>query len=120
MNSFSLRKGVSQSREPAVAARELHAALDQPGIKLAVFYCAHDLDLERLSAELRQRFGEINLIGCTTAGEITPQGYLAGTITGFSLAGDELDAETQIFSVHPFDTRASTKSVDDIVARLSA
>ena len=120
MNSFSLRKGVSQSRDPAVAARELHAALDQPGIKLAVFYCAHDLDLERLSAELRQRFGEINLIGCTTAGEITPQGYLAGTITGFSLAGDELDAETQIFSVHPFDTRASTKSVDDIVARLSA
>lgn len=82
MSSLSIRKGTSQHRDPELAAAELHAALAQPGIKLAVFYCAADFDLPALAAALHRRFGDVNLIGCTTAGEITPQGYLTGIAIG--------------------------------------
>ena len=72
---LSVRKGMSQARDTDQAAQELFEALNQPDIKLAVFYCAADFDLPALAAALHKRFKDVNLIGCTTAGEITPQGY---------------------------------------------
>lgn len=71
MSKLSIRKGTSQQRDPVRAAEELHAAIWQPDLKLAVFYCAADYDLPALAAALHQRFGDVNLVGCTTAGEIT-------------------------------------------------
>jgi hypothetical protein len=109
--SLSILKGTSQSRDPAVAARELFESLKQPDIKLAVFYCAADFDLPALAAELRHHFGDINLIGCTSAGEITPQGYLAGALTGFSLASPQMDASTLKLTLDPFDSQLARERV---------
>lgn len=111
---------MSLARDPQAAAAELHAALDQPGIRLAVFYCPGDMDLPALAAALEARFGDVNLIGCTTAGEITPQGYLDGALTGFSLAGDNLEVATQLIPLDPFDSRACTADVQMQLARLGA
>jgi len=107
----SIRKGTSESRDPATAAAELFAALDQPAIKFAVFYCASDLDLPALARELHQRFGDINLIGCTTAGEITPVGYLAGSVTGVSIASDHMDASVLRLDLSPFDSIGASTAV---------
>lgn len=93
---LSIRKGVSSAQDAVVAARELHAALHQPGIKLAVFYCAPGYDLDALGSELGRLFAGVNLIGCTSAGEITPAGYLDGSLTGFSLAMDGMDVATHV------------------------
>lgn len=81
-----VRRAVSHATDPVAAVAELHAGLDQPDVSLAVAYFAPELDRAVLAAELRRRFGSMPLIGCTTAGEITPEGYLAGTLTGFSVA----------------------------------
>ncbi|MBL8717206.1 MAG: FIST C-terminal domain-containing protein [Myxococcales bacterium] len=94
MSGLNLRKGVSKARDPVVAARELHAAIGQPDTSLAIFFCSADLDREALAGELRRLFGATPLIGCTTAGEITPLGYLDGAITGVSLASPRLVALT--------------------------
>ncbi len=110
---LSVKKGTSQHKDPQAAAQELFEALHQPDIKLAVFYCAADFDLPALADALHKRFGDINLIGCTTAGEITPQGYLAGALTGFSLASPDLDASTQLIRLDPFDTIAAGKQVTE-------
>lgn len=115
---LSIRKGTSQARDPEVAARELHAALDQPGIKLAVFYCASDYDLPALARALHQRFQGVNLIGCTTAGEITPQGYLAGALTGVSIASDDFESIVHLISLNPFDSVAAGAAVAALPARL--
>lgn len=114
-SSLSIRKGMSRSRDPEQAARELHDALAQSDIKLAVFYCAPDYDLPALAAALHARFGEIELIGCTTAGEITPQGYLAGTLTGFSLASAELEASTLAIRLDPFDSARCAEDVGSML-----
>jgi hypothetical protein len=67
--------------------RELHAGIAQPDTALVVFFCSSAYNLDALAVELRGRFDGVTLIGCTTAGEITPLGYQEGSITGFSIGG---------------------------------
>jgi hypothetical protein len=110
--ALAIRKGMSQSRDAVTAARELHAAIDQPGIQLAVFYCASDYDLPALGAELNRLFAGVNLIGCTSAGEITPAGYLNGALTGFSLALPEMVVRTQCIPLDNFSTEQTARSLD--------
>jgi hypothetical protein len=117
-DALSVRTGTSRSRDPHTAAAELFAALDQPDIRLAVFYCAADYDLPALAQALHARFGDINLIGCTTAGEITPLGYLDGALTGFSLASEALDVSTRAFSLDPFDSIGTAAGVADMLSAL--
>jgi hypothetical protein len=83
----TIRRGHSLSTDPAVAVRELYDAIVQPDMAVAVFFCSTAYDLEALAAELRLQFQDLPLIGCTTAGEITPVGYQDGSITGFSIGG---------------------------------
>ncbi len=117
-HALSIRKGTSQQRDPELAADELFAALDQPAAKLVVFYCAADYDLPALASAIRARFGATNVIGCTTAGEITPAGYLAGSLTGFSLAAPTLDVATQVIALDPFDSLAAGSQVTQLLAQL--
>ena len=116
--SLSIRKGTSQSRDAAQAARELHAALDQPDIKFALFYCPADADLPALARELGQLFKGVDLIGCTTAGEITPLGYLDGALTGVSLASPNLDVASQLIQLEGFDSHATGNGVNALVQQL--
>ncbi len=118
MSSLSIRKGTSQQRDPVRAAHELHDAISQPGLQLAVFYCAADYDLPALAQALHAQFGDVNLVGCTTAGEITPEGYLAGALTGFSLAAPNLDVATALIGLKPFDADGAARTAAGLVAAL--
>lgn len=115
-----IRRGASQSRDPRQAAAELHAAIAQPDIRVAMFYCAADYDLEPLAAALHERFGDINLVGCTSAGEITPQGYVSGAVTGFSLGARDMAVATQLIGLEPFDSVATGAQVAALLDRLGA
>ena len=97
-SALSVRKGTSQTHDVELAAQELFEALNQPDIKLAVFYCSPAYDLPALAGALHERFQDIPLIGCTTAGEITPMGYLSGALTGFSLAAPSMEVATRLIS----------------------
>ena len=59
----------------AQAARELFEGIYHPEASLGVFFCSTDYDLHALERELNARFAGMPLIGCTSAGEITPAGY---------------------------------------------
>ncbi len=94
---LTIRKGASTSRDPEVAARELHAAIASDDAAVSVFYCSSDYDVVALGAALAELFGpDAPLIGCTTAGEITPLGYLDGAITGVSISGAGMVVETAL------------------------
>ena len=92
--SPTIRKGVSVSMDPVTAAAELHEALYHPDMSLGVFYCSPDYDLPALGQALKNKFGDVNLIGCTTSGEITPNGYLNGSLTGVAFTEPEFVVET--------------------------
>ena len=82
----AIRQGFSQANSAAKAVAELATQLDQPDIGLVVFFCSSHYDRRELAAAMNKDFpSKVVVIGCTTAGEITPQGYKSGAITGVSL-----------------------------------
>lgn len=90
------RRAASTSRDARTAARELYEALRGPETAITIFYCSPDYDLDELGKALAELFGaDAPLIGCTTAGEITPLGYLEGSITGVSIGGTGVVAHTE-------------------------
>jgi hypothetical protein len=110
---LKVRKGASRSKDPGVAARELYEAVYDPEAALTVFYCSPEYDLEVLGPALHALFGDAPLIGCTTAGEISPLGYLEGSLTGVSIGGKDLRAasvrldDLKNFELHQGDAFAA-------------
>lgn len=94
-DALTIRKGCSQSSDPATAVRELHDAIWQTDVSFALFYCSPQYDLPQLERHLAKAFPGVNLIGCSTAGEITPKGYLTGALTGVSVASKDFTVVTR-------------------------
>lgn len=77
----SAHTSVTDARQ---AAREFHAGVSRPDMAMVMFFCSSEYDLEALAEELNSLFGEVPLIGCTTAGEIGPAGYRKHSLSGVS------------------------------------
>ncbi len=90
-----VKRGASAANDVKTAVAELREAIFQPDAMLTVFYCSPHYDNTALAAAMKEAFGDQVVIGCTTAGEIGPQGYLSGGITGVSLACDEMEVITR-------------------------
>jgi hypothetical protein len=115
-----IRRGFSLSTDPATAVRELHDAIAQPAAAIVVFFCSSAYDLDALGAELQRRFAGVTLIGCTTAGEITPMGYQEGSITGFSIGGAGSRAvTTRIDCLGDCAISAGFLAAEELMGRLS-
>lgn len=78
--------GQSFSTEAGQAVQEFHAAVTQPGTELVLFFCSSEYDLDVLAAEMNRLFDGVQVVGCTTAGEIGPAGYLSHSLSGASFA----------------------------------
>ncbi|MDY0191102.1 MAG: nitric oxide-sensing protein NosP [Desulfuromonas sp.] len=87
-------------------AEDLARQLLNPSLGFVLFFCSAEYDLAALSTALEQCFGDVPLVGCTTAGEITLQGYGRGCISAigfdhrhFSVASVLID-EMERFSLY--------------------
>ncbi len=76
-----LRTAMSESRDAETVAQDLARQLIHPHLGFVLFFCSAEYDLEALGHALEQYFGGVTLVGCTTAGEITPQGYGRNCVT---------------------------------------
>lgn len=68
-------------RDPFSAARDLAGQLRHQHLGYVLFFCSAEYDLARLGVALEQEFPNVGVSGCTSAGEITPEGYDRGCIT---------------------------------------
>jgi hypothetical protein len=91
---IAIRKAASRSTDAVTAVREVHEAIQGTDSALTILYCSPSYDLDVLGREIHRLFGDGPVIGCTTAGEITPLGYLEGTLMGVSISGGGLKAAT--------------------------
>lgn len=85
----------SAALEPQFAARQLASELPLAELDCILFFCSAEYDLNALGLALQAHLGACQLIGCTTAGEITPDGYARRTVCaiGFSSAHFTVTAE---------------------------
>lgn len=74
------------------AVREFHSGVARPDTALVLFFCSSLYDLDALAAEMRACFGEVPVVGCTTAGEFGPAGYVDHSISGVSFSAQHFSA----------------------------
>jgi len=91
---ITVRQGASNELDPIKAVRELYDDIYAEDAKIGFFFCSPEFDLTSLEEALNEVFSDFPLVGCTTAGELTPFGYRDGSIVGVSLCGPAFEAAT--------------------------
>lgn len=81
-----LRTAFSSDRDEWGAVEQLYQQLNWPELHFVLFFCSTEYNLEKLAEAVQKQFPDILVAGCTTAGEITAEGYDQGSISavGFS------------------------------------
>jgi hypothetical protein len=116
-----IRIGASHSTEPAEAARELAGLLAPSPGGLSLVFASSRFVPDELAGALRDAFGEAPLIGCTTAGEIGPEGYQEGSLTGASFGPGDIDFEIGLLEgLDHVDARAMAGFAHALRSRLQA
>lgn len=77
----AVRVASSNARDPMLAATNLASQLNHDNLGCVLFFCSAEYDLARLGIALEHVFSGVLVSGCTSAGEITPEGYGRGCIT---------------------------------------
>ena len=77
----AVRVASTDARDPTLAATTIASQLGSDHLGCVLFFCSAEYDLGRLGIALEHVFGGIQVSGCTSAGEITPEGYGRGCIT---------------------------------------
>lgn len=90
----SIRRSQSCAINPRDAVREFHAGVVQPDMELVVFFCSNEYDRDILTEEMNHLFTGVQIVGCTTAGEIGPAGYREHSLAGASFRASEFTAVT--------------------------
>ena len=82
MNSVTtlpaVRVSSSSVRDPMLAATNLASQLNHEHLGWVLFFCSAEYDLGRLGIALEHAFQGVRVYGCTSAGEITREGYGRG------------------------------------------
>ena len=116
-----IRRAQSCAPDACDAAREFHAAVAQPDMALVVFFCSVQYDLEILASELSRLFAGVQVIGCTTAGEIGPRGYRDHSISGASFPSDSFAVTCgRIDRLQQFESIQAQSLAQDLMQRLES
>ncbi|MBA1279306.1 GfdT protein [Pseudomonas stutzeri] len=101
----TIRTAMSEARLAETVAQDLARQLIHPHLGFVLFFCSAEYDLPALADALQQYFGGVRLVGCTSAGEITAQGYSRSCVSAigfdhrsFSVACELID-EMECFSL---------------------
>ena len=100
-----LPRAHTDARDPAAAAR-LAAGIGPGPFALIALFISPEADLTALAAALPGSFGSTRIIGCTTAGEISDEGYTEGEIVavGFPAAWFAAEClEVDLTAIRPQD-----------------
>ncbi len=84
MNDQQIRIAQSCSTDARQAVQEFYSGVEKPNMELVVFFCSSAYDLDVLAAEMRRLFTGVQVVGCTTAGEIGPAGCRRHSLSGAS------------------------------------
>jgi hypothetical protein len=88
--------GSGGGAQELAGARAVDDALIHDDPKLLIVFCSHAHDLPQLLRQIRERAGEVPLIGCTTAGEIATAGPSGASVVVTALGGSGFAVRTAV------------------------
>ena len=116
---LGVTKAGSENADPIKAAQELYHVLSLCDPACIVFFCCPSYPLEILVDEFTRLFGDVNIIGCTSAGEITPLGYSEHSISAFALGNHLFSVETRLIEdLATFSAQNADTLVDETLEAL--
>lgn len=117
----SIRLAQSCATEARQAVLEFHAAVAQPDMELVVFFCSSEYDLDALAEEMNRLFAGVQVVGCTTAGEMGPICYYRHSLTGASFAAGSCTAVSgRLARLSRFDIAQGKAFAQDLLQRLES
>lgn len=118
-NRNRIRRGQSCATDARQAVREFHALVAQPDLALVLFFCSSAYDLALLAQEMSALFAGVQVVGCTTAGEIGPVGYLEHSLSGASFTASSFDVVSGgLEQLQHFEIAAGQTLVQDLLQKL--
>jgi hypothetical protein len=88
---------------------------------LVVFFCSSAYNLDLLAAEMRHLFAGVQVVGCTTAGEIGPFGYQDHSLTGASFPADSFDVvSARLDHLQQFEITAGQAFAQELLQKLES
>lgn len=117
----SIRIAQSCARDAGQAVAEFYAAVVQPRMALVVFFCSCEYDLDALAEQMNRLFPGVPVAGCTSAGEIGPDGYRSHSLTGASFSSDSFVAVGGLLDdLSRFDISAGNELAQTLLQRLES
>nr|WP_301282073.1 nitric oxide-sensing protein NosP [Halomonas sp. 707B3] len=108
----------SRASDPYIAANELAASLYHEYAGFVLFFCSAEYPLAALAQALSSAFGELPISGCTTAGELTPDGYDRGSVVAICFDQRFFAIETALIDdLEYFDLPTAQPLVDKLLER---
>lgn len=80
----AIQRAHTTERDEVLAVGELRRELNLEGVSLVMFFCSPAYDRSRLTEAMGSAFSDVELVGCTTAGEIGPIGFTEGGISAMT------------------------------------
>ena len=93
---LSLKRGISKSNDTKGAVDGVVSSIKQNNVKLVMFFASPKYDFALISKFMKEAFESAEVIGCTTAGEIGPQGFSEETLVAMSIAADDFTVATAV------------------------
>jgi hypothetical protein len=87
-----IKTGHSLAQDAKTAVAEFARQVSQKDMALVMFFCSITYDLDSLAEEMNRQFQGVLVVGCTTAGEIGPSGYVEHSLSGLSFPADTCTA----------------------------
>jgi hypothetical protein len=85
----AVRAASTDLDDPVRAIEALFREMDPPTLAGMVLFCSSRHDLGRLADAIAERSEGMTVIGCTSSGEIAPDGLREGTITAIGFPADD-------------------------------
>lgn len=122
VTTFQMNSGIataaSNQLNPCQAAWELAQQLGHEHLGFVLFFCSAEYPLDGLAAALGSAFNHVPMSGCTTAGEITPQGYDRGSVVAIGFDRRVFAIETALIDdLDHFDLSRAQPLVDTLLER---
>lgn len=114
-----IRRFQSTSTDARTAVREFRDGVSQPGMAFVLFFCSSAYELDEIAEEMALGFPGVTVFGCTTAGEIGPEGYLTYSLSGASFPRDSFAAVGRLVpDLHRFEPASARDHVQSLLVEL--
>ncbi|MDD1781578.1 FIST C-terminal domain-containing protein [Enterovibrio sp. ZSDZ35] len=97
------------------AARELAMQLDSEEIGFVLFFCSSGYDLNALGKEMQQAFSHCEVMGCTSAGEITDAGYAKSSISALGFSRRDFQISGMHVPLDGFDLQSAQLCITSLI-----